>query len=254
MFIKKFRSVAHLSAITVLAFFIFVVFQVLGFGEKVDPDIFSQLRYRHIGPQGNRMIAVVGVPGDLNVYYGGAASGGIWKSTDGGTNWTPIFDDMPTQSVGSLAIAPSDTNVIWAGTNDGMLHVTRDGGEKWTNVTDNIPNLPPWGTVSNIEPSRHDVGTCYVTFDFHQVNNRDSHIYKTEDFGQSWKLISADIPKSVFSYAHCVREDPVRKGLLYAGTENALYASFNDGANWIPLQTNMPHAPVHWMGYNTASF
>jgi hypothetical protein len=83
--------------------------------------------------------------------------------------------------------------------------------------------------------------------DFHQVNNRDPYVYKTNDYGASWKSISADIPKSVFSYAHCVREDPVRKGLLYVGTENAIYASFNDGENWIPLQSNMPHAPVHWM-------
>jgi len=127
------------------------------------------------------------------------------------------------------------------------LQVTRDGGKNWTNVTKNIPKLPPWGTVSNIEPSRYDEGTCYITVDFHQVNNRDPYVYKTTNYGKTWKSLSADIPKSVFSYAHCVREDPVRKGLLYLGTENALYVSFNDGANWLPLQNNFPHAPVHWL-------
>jgi hypothetical protein len=103
------------------------------------------------------------------------------------------------------------------------------------------------GTVSNIEPSRYDAGTCYISVDYHQMNGRDPYIYKTDDYGQSWKLISSDIPKNVFSYVHCVREDPKRKGLLYAGTENAVYVSFNDGAKWLPLQNNLPHAPAHWL-------
>jgi hypothetical protein len=79
------------------------------------------------------------------------------------------------------------------------------------------------------------------------MNNRDPYVYKTSDYGQTWTNISSDIPKSVFSYAHCVREDPKRKGTLYLGTENALYVSFNDGGKWLPLQGNLPHAPVHWL-------
>ena len=98
------------------------------------------------------------------------------------------------------------------------MQVTRDGGTNWTNVTANIPGLPPLGTVSNIEPSRYDAGTAYITVDLHQVNNRDPFVYKTADYGASWKPISSDVPKSVLSYAHCVREDPKRKGLLYLGT------------------------------------
>jgi hypothetical protein len=86
-----------------------------------------------------------------------------------------------------------------------------------------------------------------LTVDFHQVNNRDPYVYRTHDYGKTWKLITAGIPKSPLSYAHCVREDPVRRGLLYLGTENALYVSFNDGESWQPLQTNLPHAPVYWM-------
>ena len=137
--------------------------------------------------------------------------------------------------------------MVWAGTNDGQVQVTRDAGARWTNVTANIPGLPPWGTVSNIEPSRFDAGTAYVTVDLHQVNNRDPFVYKTTDYGRTWRSIAGDIPKSVHSYAHCVREDPVEEGLLYLGTENALYFSLDDGEHWLPLQSGLPHAPVHWL-------
>ena len=206
-------------------------------------------------------------PHDHNKVYVGSQH--VHQTTDGGHSWQVISPDLSTndkemqQSSGGLASdnlgveygcvvfaiaeSPLEEGVIWAGTNDGLVQVTRDGGTNWTDVTSNIPDLPPAGTVSNIEPSRYNAGTCYVTVDFHQVNIRDPFIYKTTDYGQSWKSISSDIPKSVFSYAHCVREDPVREGLLYAGTENALYVSFNDGANWTSLQSNLPHAPVHWI-------
>jgi photosystem II stability/assembly factor-like uncharacterized protein len=206
-------------------------------------------------------------PHDHNKVYVGSQH--VHMTTDGGQRWKVISPDLSLNDksrlgssggltpdnasveyaclVFALAESPLEEGVIWAGTNDGLLHVTRDGGENWGNVTGNIPDLPEWGTVSNIEPSRYDAGTCYITVDFHQVNNRDPYVYKTNDYGASWHSISAGIPKSVFSYAHCVREDPVRKGLLYVGTENALYASLDDGENWIPLQSNMPHAPVHWM-------
>lgn len=206
-------------------------------------------------------------PHDHNKVYVGSQH--VHQTTDGGHSWTVISPDLSTNDqskmrdsggltvdnlgveygciVFAIAESPLKEGLIWAGTNDGQVQVTRDGGANWTNVTRNIPNLPPWGTVSNIEPSRHDEGICYITVDFHQVNNRDPYVYKTTNFGKSWKSISSDIPRSVFSYAHCVREDPVRKGLLYLGTENAVYVSFNDGTNWVPLQTNLPHAPVHWL-------
>ena len=148
-----------------------------------------------------------------------------------------------------MAIAESrlEKGLIWAGTNDGQVQLTRDNGKTWTNVTKNIPNLPPWGTVGNIEPSRYDAGTAYLTVDLHQVNNRDPFVYKTTDYGKTWRAITNGIPKSMLSYAHCIREDPVRRGLLYLGTENAIYVSFDDGDNWQSLQTNMPHAPVYWI-------
>jgi hypothetical protein len=147
----------------------------------------------------------------------------------------------------AIAESPKDAAVIWAGTNDGVVQITRDGGKNWTNVTANLPGMPEWGTVSNIEASRYDAATAYLTVDGHQVNNRDPFVYKTADYGKTWKLITNGIPHSMLSYAHCVREDPVRQGLLFLGTENAAYVSFNDGANWQPLQSNLPHAPVYWI-------
>jgi photosystem II stability/assembly factor-like uncharacterized protein len=204
-------------------------------------------------------------PHDHNKVYVGSQF--VHQTTDGGESWQIISPDLSgndttlmgpsggltkdnigvemAQLVFAIAESPLEAGQIWAGTNDGFLHVTRDGGENWTNVTDNIPDLPPWGTVSNIHPSKHDAATAYVSVDFHQMNGRDPYVFKTEDYGQSWRSIASDIPRSVFSYVHWVHEDPVRPGLLYLGTENAIYVSFNDGGNWLPLQNNLPHAPVH---------
>ena len=89
-----------------------------GFAQDIAPEHYNAIKGRHIGPVGNRVIAVVGVPGDDLIYYAGAASGGIWKTVDGGVNWDPIFDDKPVHAIGSLAIAPSDPNIVWAGTGE----------------------------------------------------------------------------------------------------------------------------------------
>jgi hypothetical protein len=206
-------------------------------------------------------------PHDRNTIYAGSQM--VHRTTNGGMSWEPIsadltFNDKERQQISgglnpdnvgveysgvvfAIAESPLEKGTIWAGTNDGRLHVTRDGGGVWTEVTRNIPGLPNWGTVSNIEPSRFDAGTAYLTVDAHQMNNRDPFVYKTTDYGRSWKSISGGVPRSPLSYAHCVREDPVKRGLLYLGVENALYVSFDDGASWLPLQNNLPHAPAHWM-------
>jgi photosystem II stability/assembly factor-like uncharacterized protein len=206
-------------------------------------------------------------PHDHNVVYAGSQH--VHRTSDGGQSWQVISPDLTLNDkahqqrsggltpdnvgveyagvVFAIAESPREKGVIWAGTNDGQLQVTRDNGGRWTNVTGNIPGLPRWGTVSNIEPSRHDNGAAYVTFDLHQVNNRDPFVFKTTDYGQTWRSVSGDIPRTVHSYAHCVREDPVKRGLLYLGTENALYFSSDDGARWLPLQSGLPHAPVHWL-------
>jgi len=193
----------------------------------------------------------------------------VHQTTDDGQSWQVISPDLTTNDkskqgfsggltgdnigveyfsvIFAIAESPKEKGLIWVGTNDGLVQLTRDGGKNWTNVTKNIPNLPQFGTVSNIEPSRYEPGAAYITVDFHQVNNRDPFIYKTKDYGKTWTAITNGIPHSMLSYAHCIREDPVRRGLLYAGTENGLYVSFNDGEKWEPLQGNLPHAPVYWM-------
>ena len=224
----------------------------------VEGDEAADLKYRW---QWTYPIAIS--PHNHNKIYVGSQY--VHQTIDGGHSWIIISPDLSTNDkskqqksdvqsgplygccIFALAESPLEDGQIWAGTNDGQLQITRDGGAHWTNVTRNIPDLLPWGTVSNIEPSRYDAGTCYITVDFHQMNNRDPYVYKTTDYGKSWKLISSDIPRGMLGYAHCIREDPVHKGLLYLGTENALYVSFNDGAAWMPLQANLPHAPVHWM-------
>ncbi len=222
----------------------------------------SDLRYRF---QWTFPVAIS--PHDHNRVYVGSQH--VHQTTDGGHSYQVISPDLttndkdlqrktggltpddasPTYAAVLFAIAesPVEEGVIWTGSNDGLVQITRNGGETWTNVTENIPGLPPLGTVSNIEPSRYDAGTAYISVDFHQVNNTDPYAYKTTDYGETWTLISSGIPKSIFSYVHVIREDPVRPGLLYAGTENALYVSFDDGGDWVPLQTNLPHAPVHWL-------
>jgi photosystem II stability/assembly factor-like uncharacterized protein len=206
-------------------------------------------------------------PFDHNKVYVGSQY--VHVTTDRGNSWHVMSPDLTRNDrskmgisggltpdnigveyagvVFSIAESPKEQGVIWAGTNDGLVQITRDGGKNWTNVTANIPNLPEWGTVSNIEASRYAAGKAYITVDFHQMNNRDPYVYKTTDYGKTWTLITNGIPHSPLSYAHCVREDPVRPGLLYLGTENALYISFDDGENWQPLQAGLPHAPVYWI-------
>jgi photosystem II stability/assembly factor-like uncharacterized protein len=206
-------------------------------------------------------------PHDHNRVYTGSQY--VHVTTDGGKSWQVISPDLTRndkskqQISGGLtpdnigveygdvvyAIAESrrQAGLIWVGTNDGLVQLTRDGGKNWTNVTANIPGIPTWGSVRHVEPSRYDAGSAYIIVDAHQENNRDPWVYKTTDFGKSWKLIVTGIPKSMLSYAHIIREDPVRRGLLYLGTENALYVSFDDGEHWQPLQMNLPHAPVYGM-------
>src|SRR5947209_7128084 len=130
-----------------------------------------------------------------------------------------------------VTISPHDHNKVYVGSQ--YVHVTTDGGNSWRIIS---PDL-----------TRYDAGTAYISVDFHQMNIRDPFAYKTTDYGKTWTSITNGIPHSMLSYAHCIREDPVRKGLLYLGTENGMYISFDDGKNWQPLQSGLPHAPVYWI-------
>ena len=192
----------------------------------------------------------------------------VHRSTDFGQSWEVISPDLTLnlkshqQSSGGIAIdnlmtfdgsvlfaiteSPIKQGLIWVGSNDGQIHLTRNGGRNWNNLTDNI-EMPPWGTISNIEASRFDKGTAYISVDFHQMGNFDPYIYKTEDYGKSWKHISSDIPKSYSSFVHVIREDHKTPGVLYAGTDNGLYVSVDDGDNWERIKNNLPPAPVYWI-------
>lgn len=174
----------------------------------------------------------------LNDHSHMGSSGGLTPDNLGVEYWGTLF---------ALAVSPIREGVIWAGSNDGLVHVTTDGGKHWINVTPNIPNLPKYGTINNIYASTFDAGEAFISVNFHQMDNRDPYIYMTTDYGKTWKFISGDIPKSVFSYVHNVIEDPFRQGMLFAGTENSIYVTYDYGTHWIPLNTNLPHAPVSWM-------
>ena len=206
-------------------------------------------------------------PHDHNKVYVGSQH--VHVTTNGGQSWQEISPDLTTNdkskqvtsggltidNIGvdfgstlfSIAESPVQEGVIWAGSNDGQVQITQDGGNNWQNVSANIPGLPNWGTISNIEPSKYAAGTAYISVDAHQENNRNPYAYKTTDFGKSWTKITSGIPVSELSYVHVIKEDPKRKGMLYLGTENSIYFSVDDGASWMPLQANMPHAPVHWL-------
>ncbi len=207
-------------------------------------------------------------PHDHNRVYVGSQV--VHETTDAGENWRVISPDLTTndkshqQDSGGVALdnppgtydgsilyvikeSPVKAGVIWTGSNDGQVNVTRDGGKTWTNVTKNIPNLPPWGWVWGMQASHFDAGTAYVAINLQHQGIYDAHVYKTADFGQSWKLISGDIPKTMNSSARSIIEDPVRKGMLFLGTDNAVYFTLNDGASWTRLRNNLPPAPMYQM-------
>jgi len=203
-------------------------------------------------------------PHDPNtLYYGGER---VFKTTDGGTHWEAIsgdltrndkskqqpsggpitVDDTGTEyydTVFSIAPSPLAKGLIWVGTDDGMIQITRDEGKNWTNVTPKNADLAEWSRISLIEASPHDAGTAYVAVDRHQNDDLAPYIYKTSDYGATWSRNTTGIPDGVFVRAD--REDPKKKGLLYAGTERGVFVSFDDGARWRSLQINLPITPVH---------
>jgi len=201
-------------------------------------------------------------PNDPNVlYHGGEA---VFKTMDGGMSWTAISADLTRndktkqQSSGgpltkdntsveyydtvfALAESPVEKGVIWAGTDDGLVHVTRDAGQHWANVT--AKEFGEWSLISIIDASPHTAGAAYVAIDRHKLDDYKPYAYRTADYGKSWTKITTGLPEN--SYVHAVREDPKRKGLLFAGTENGIYVSFDDGGHWQPLRLNLPTTPIH---------
>jgi photosystem II stability/assembly factor-like uncharacterized protein len=177
----------------------------------------------------------------------------LFKSTNQGQSWEVIspdltHDDKAREAGGRLeeyystifAIAPSrrEKGVIWAGSDDGLVHLTRNGGKNWENVTP--PGMPPWSRINNIEASPNDAATAYLAVNRYQLDDLHPYIYKTTDYGKTWKLLRRGIPADAF--VRSVRED--QKGLLYAGTETGVYVSLDNGENWQSLQLNLPAVPI----------
>lgn len=201
-------------------------------------------------------------PHDPNTLY--HAGERLFKTTDGGVHWQPIspdltrndkskqnvsggditLDDSGTEyydTIFALAESPITKGLLWVGTDDGLIQLTRDEGKTWTNITPK--DLPEWSRISQIDASPHDAATAYVAVDRHQFDDLRPYVYKTSDYGRTWTKITNGIPDTTFVRA--VREDPKKRGLLYAGTEEGVYVSFDDGANWRSLKLNLPTTPVH---------
>ena len=197
-------------------------------------------------------------PGTL--YYGAQY---LLKTTDGGLTWKEISPDLTgdtrqdksaagpaptTENARALgygviyAIAPSPLKAgqIWVGSDNGLLHLTRDEGKTWENITP--AGLPDWSRVTQIEASHFDAATAYASVDRHRMEDYKPYIYRTRDYGKRWQLITTGLDQP--AYVNCIREDPARRGLLYAATELGVAISFDDGAHWQPLQLNLPAVSV----------
>ncbi|MGD0569461.1 MAG: hypothetical protein ABSA78_13755 [Candidatus Sulfotelmatobacter sp.] len=195
------------------------------------------------------------------MYFAGEV---LFKTTDGGMNWTIISPDLTRNdkskqaasggpitkdntgvevydTIFSLVESPVQKDLIWAGTDDGLVQLTRDGGQHWENVTPKA--MPDWGTVSMIEASSHNAGTAYLAVERHKADDFSPYVFKTTDFGKTWTKLTMGLPAN--DYVHAVRIDPRHPSLLFAGTEQGVYVSFDDGAKWQPLQLNLPPAPVN---------
>ena len=204
-------------------------------------------------------------PHDKNTVYLGGSS--VFKSTTFGQTWAPISGDLTTknperlktaggpvftenssaeyfETIISIAESPVQKDMIWVGTDDGNLQITSDGGKVWTNIGRNIANVPADSSVSHIEMSSSGAGTAYVALDRHKFDDYKPYVFKTTDGGKSFSNISGNLPEK--AYVHVVREDPKNTGLLYAGTEIGLYASYDGGKNWMELNLkNLPRVAVH---------
>lgn len=187
----------------------------------------------------------------------------VHMSTNEGQSWALLSDDLTRNDPAKLVSSggpitqdntgveyyctifaanesPLKEGLLWVGSDDGLIHVSKDGGANWENVTP--AGMPEWNMINSIEPSAFDEGTCYVAATKYKLGDFAPYLYKTTDYGKTWKKITNGIPAEYFT--RVVREDPKRKGLLYAGTETGMYISFDDGANWSPFQMNLPIVPI----------
>jgi photosystem II stability/assembly factor-like uncharacterized protein len=201
-------------------------------------------------------------PHDPNTLY--VAGNRLFRSRDEGTSWEVISPDLTRNDESKLGPSggpitkdttgaetyctifaftesPHEQGVFWAGTDDGLLHLSRDGGASWQTVTP--PDMPEWTTINVIEVSPHDPAAAYIAGWRYKLHDNSPYLWKTTDYGRSWERITSGIPDHDFT--RTIRADPVRPGLLYAGTETGFYISFDDGASWQRWQSNLPVVPVY---------
>jgi photosystem II stability/assembly factor-like uncharacterized protein len=203
-------------------------------------------------------------PHDPDVLY--VTGNHVFRSTDEGQSWEVVSPDLtrndPTThevsggpltkdgtgaeyygTIFAFAESPLQRGLFWAGSDDGLVHVSRDGGANWDDVTPN--SLPKWALISIIEPSPHDPATAYLAATAYKLDDFRPYLLKTSDYGKTWTPITTGIESNDFT--RTIREDPVRRGLLYAGTETGVHVSFDDGAHWQRLKLNLPVVPIHDM-------
>ncbi|TAN04177.1 MAG: hypothetical protein EPN36_09855 [Rhodanobacteraceae bacterium] len=218
----------------------------------------SELKYRY-----NWGAPIAVSPTDANTVYTGANV--VFKSSDGGANWTaiskdltrdikahqplaggPVFHDISsaenTDTILSITLAPTNPNVIWVGTDDGLVWVTKDDGANWTNVSAGLPQAVKLGRIYQIGVSPFDAGTAYIAVDGHMLGDNHPYVLKTSDYGAHWQSIAKGLPDGYSAIV--VREDPNKQGLLALGTMHGLYLSFDDGAHWEAMTANLPTMAV----------
>ncbi|MEP6707292.1 MAG: glycosyl hydrolase [Pyrinomonadaceae bacterium] len=206
---------------------------------------------------------IVFSPNDPNTLYAGANV--LFKSTNEGQTWQVISPDLTRNdkakqlssggpitkdntsieyydTIFTAIESPVQAGTIWSGSDDGLVYVTRDGGKAWANVTPPKEIMPEWIQINSIEASPLDPATAYVAATMYKFDDYRPYLYKTSDYGQTWKKITSGIPDNAFT--RVVREDPNKRGLLYAGTETGMYMSLDDGANWQSMQFNLPVVPI----------
>src|SRR5688572_21511848 len=206
---------------------------------------------------------IVFSPHDPNTLY--AAANVLFKTTDEGSSWQVISPDLTRNdkskqgasggpitkdntsveyyaTIFALMESPVQAGTIWAGSDDGLVHLSRDGGKNWSKVTPPESIMPEWIQINSLEASPHDPGTAYLAGTLYKWDDNKPYLYRTSDYGKTWKKITNGIPDTAFT--RVIREDPNKRGLLYAGTETGMYVSFDNGERWQSLQLNLPVVPI----------